>query len=51
MSPEKKTVWVNVYNYRHTLALGRGRHLTEEAALAKITNRETYIKTMKIEVD
>ena len=51
MAPEKKTVWVNVYNYKHTLALGRGRHLTEEQALARITNADTYIKTMKIEVD
>jgi hypothetical protein len=51
MSPERKTVWVNVYNNGNTLALGRGRHLTEEAALARITKKETYIKTMKIEVD
>jgi hypothetical protein len=51
MSPEKKTVWVNVYNNGNTLALGRGRHLTEEAALARITKKDTYIKTMKIEVD
>jgi hypothetical protein len=51
MGPEKKTIWVNVHHCGNTLALGRGRYPTEAEAREKITNKETYIKTIKIAVE
>jgi hypothetical protein len=51
MAPQKKSIWVNVHHCGNTLALGRGRYPTEAEAREKITNKETYIKTIEIAVE
>jgi len=48
MAVEKKTVWVNVYHVKGTLGLGRIKHLTQEEALARITNKKNYVQTIEI---
>jgi len=48
MLPEKKVIWVNVYNKGKTLMLGKFRDATEQEAIKNITDKENYIKTIEI---
>ena len=48
MAPQKKSIWVNVYDKKDTLSISKSKKFTYEQAIANISNKETYIKTIEI---
>ena len=48
MAPEKKSIWVNVYNDGDSLCLSKVKFDTQEECLQNITRKSQYIKTIEI---
>lgn len=48
MAPERKSIWVNVYNDGDSLCLSKVKFDTSEECLQNITRKSQYIKTIEI---